>query len=243
MHAFACARPWPTTWKWCEPFWRRAPHPTSTRWVSRRSWLRPALEPATAEEPALLRSRAPVDAANMALMDLLLQHGADVNAQVTGTQDLFHAHLPRALSERRHDGSPRSGAGGPGRSGALPARKGANPELVDSQRPQADRFVERRWGRPGSSGASRSNRQHCRSFDSASRGNTCCWGRRSRRGRCASCRSRKWSRRSRRPPRWSRQPGNRGRDSRPIAEPGLQEIIWCSPGSSSGPPRPDRPAA
>ena len=70
--------------------------------------------------------------ANTPLLDLLLEHGADVNAQVTGTKTYSMRDLPRAVVQRRHDGSPRGGAGGQRDLVRYLLEKGANASIVDA---------------------------------------------------------------------------------------------------------------
>ena len=72
--------------RWFERFWPKAPIPTSTPWASRRSSSRPESAPAhESAEPVLPLESSAGGPVNMELMELLLQHGANVNDQVTGT--------------------------------------------------------------------------------------------------------------------------------------------------------------
>ena len=72
--------------RWFERCWPKARIPTSTPWASRRSSSRLESAQATAAaEPVLPWSPALGGPVNMEMMELLLQHGANVNDQVTGT--------------------------------------------------------------------------------------------------------------------------------------------------------------
>ena len=89
-------------------------------------------------------------APNTTLLDLMIQHGADVNAQVTGTRTYsmrISYNTPRG--QRRYVGSPRSGAGGPDGPGSLPSGEGSQSRTRRCQRQEADRSGRRRrrWRR------------------------------------------------------------------------------------------------
>ncbi len=80
-------------------------------------------------------------APNTAMMDLMIEHGADVNAQVAGTRTYsmrISYHPPSG--QRRHVGSPRSSAGGTGGPGSLPAGQRSQSRACRRQRPQGNRF-------------------------------------------------------------------------------------------------------
>jgi ankyrin repeat protein len=79
-------------------------------------------------------ARRSVMAANLALMDLLVQHGADVNAQVTGTKT-YSLRIFRYPPSRPEGMSALHAAAQGGRTDLVRylLEKGANPELVDAE--------------------------------------------------------------------------------------------------------------
>ena len=84
-------------------------------------------------------------APNTTLLDLMIQHGADVNAQVTGTRTYsMRISYNTSRRQRRYVGSPRSGAGGPDGPGSLPSGEGSQSRARRCQRQEADRSARRR---------------------------------------------------------------------------------------------------
>ena len=156
-----------------------------------------ASEPARAEEPAL-RAASAGGAANIALMDLLLQHGADVNAQVTGTKT-YSMRISRAPSSNEGMTALHVAAQA-GRTDLVRylLEKGANTEIADSNGHKAIDLVGARAGGNPSCGCASGGRY------------TFCW-------------TRRWTWLSR----WSYS-RQRGRDSCPAGERSLQEVTVLS---------------
>ena len=89
-------------------------------------------------------------APNTMLLDLMIEHGANVNAQVTGTRTYsMRISYNTPAGQRRCVGSPRSGAGGPDGFGSLPSGEGSQSRTRRCQRQKADRSTRRRrrWRR------------------------------------------------------------------------------------------------
>ena len=142
------------------------------------------------------------------ILDLMIQHGANVNAQVTGTKtySMRISYNPQnsptkegysalhAAAQARQDGS-----------GALPTRQGSKSAARRGQWQEGHRSASRGWRQPSRSGACCGHRQHCRACRGTSRGSS-------------ASRPCRWAWRGRPRRRGTRQPGNCGRDSRPSPE-------------------------
>ena len=83
-------------WKWFERFWTRAPIPNITG-MGLTPFLIAAGVGTGGRGTGLASSTSAGGPVNTAIMDLLLEHGADVNAQVTGTKT-YSLRISRAPS-------------------------------------------------------------------------------------------------------------------------------------------------
>ncbi len=155
-------------------------------------------------------------AANMPLMDLLIEHGADVNAQITGTKT-YSMRIARAPSSNEGM-TALHWAVLTGKTDVVRylLDKGANPQILDSNGHKPIDLLgggAPRGGAPAPA-AARLLKLPERLLLVERR----C-------GRCTSCCR---SRRSRRRWKYWRQPSDRGRDSRPSAERSRQQVTTQS---------------
>jgi ankyrin repeat protein len=163
-------------------------------------------------------------APNTTLLDLMIQHGADVNAQVTGTRTYsmrisYHPPPDQEGASALHE------AVQAGRTDLVRylLEKGANPELVDGNGKKPIDLAGAGTGAGNDGGGGRGQRwssgarccrgQHCGA------GSRCCFRRGSRRP------WRRWGRR--------RRPGGCSRDSRDAARRGVEEVV-CEALASQG---------
>ena len=126
-------RPQAAMRRWFEPCWPKALIPTSTPWASRRSSSRLESAPATVDGGTGLAMESSVGGpVNMEVMELLLQHGANVNDQVTGTLT-YSMRVSRAPSANEGRTALHIAAQ-EGKTDLVRylLSKGANPEITDA---------------------------------------------------------------------------------------------------------------
>ncbi len=116
-------------------------------------------------------------APNTTLLDLMIQHGADVNAQVTGTRTYSMRISYHPPPDKEGDiGSPRSGAGGPDGPGSLPSGEGSQSRARRCQRQEADRSGSALGGDGGGRGRGGAPARRCFRLRARSRRSWRRWG-------------------------------------------------------------------